>query len=92
MNPDLKIYGLGESCIRSGYPCADNGPSGQPDDIGMANDDIIRAYKLAKQNREYGHNNVVLFNLTYFIRNISHRRHSFIISSDYKAHKARCTG
>ena len=44
---NIRVYGLGESCIRSGYPMQTREPS-DLDDIGSGNDDIMRAYKLAK--------------------------------------------
>ncbi len=66
---NLRIYGLGESCIRSGYPMQTGEPS-DLDDTGSGNDDIVRAYKLAKNEPGTGHNNflkgiVVQFDLLY---------------------------
>ncbi len=37
---NLRIYGLGESCIRSGYPMQTREPS-DLDDIGSGNDAVL---------------------------------------------------
>ena len=91
---NLRIYGLGESCIRSGYPMQTREPA-DLDDIGSGNDDIIRAYKLAKNEPGTGHNNflkgiVVQFDLLYpqYFAPQFQRYHWFeIISSQSKMHR-----
>ena len=55
---NLRIYGLRESCIRSDYPMQTREPwSLDHINIGDLDEDIARAYKLAKNEPGTGHNN-----------------------------------
>lgn len=93
---NLRIYGLRESCIRSGYPMQVGEPFSLDNiNIHDRDDDIIRAYKLAKNEPGTGHNNflkgiVVQFDLLYpqYFAPQFQRYHWFeIISSQSKMHR-----
>ena len=59
---NLRVYGLLESCVRSGYPMQMREPASL-DHINVISrdDDTVRAYKLAKNEPGTGHNNTGMF-------------------------------
>ena len=91
---NLRIYGLRESCIRSGYPMQVGEPA-DFNDIKDDYDDVIRAYKLAKNEPGTGHNNfmkgvIVQYDMLYshfFAPQFQRYHWKEIISSQSKMHR-----
>ena len=94
---NTKVYGLHESCIRSGYPMRTIEPSPISESFEISvlpDDDYIRSEKLAKNPSGSGHNNflkgiIVQFDLQYpeyFSPQLQRYHWVDIISSQSKMH------
>lgn len=92
---NVKVYGLNESLIRSGYPMKTNEPLEIGNNFELPKESIIRGEKLAKAPVGSGHNNflkgiIVQFDLKYtqyFTIQLQRYNWIDIISSQSKMHK-----